>query len=93
MICSGCFREVPDLVGPHSDVCPECYGVAAEDLIPSLLSAEPVGGGAALWEEFAEDLEAYLACWESLEAIDQLESLEAPDCAPGFPIFGGRPRF
>ena len=36
MICSSCLRNVPDLIGPHCDLCPACYGIDAEDFVPSL---------------------------------------------------------
>ena len=57
MHCPGCSRDVPDLIGPGRGLCPDCYGVIAEDLIPSLLAdlgheleaeAEEALGGLAL---------------------------------------------
>jgi hypothetical protein len=96
MICPGCLRDVPDLIdGPEETLCPECLGISADDLIPSLLeslaameeeeelateSQGPSRNADDAWEEEASFL---------LDRLDELEPIE--DDYP--PMFGGRPRF
>ena len=100
MICPGCLRDVPDLIdGPEETLCPECLGISADELIPSLLESL-----AAIEEEELEtsDDPAEVSglsrhaddAWEEeasflLERLDELEPIE--DDYP--PMFGGRPRF
>ena len=100
MICPGCFRDVPDLVdGPEETLCPECLGISADELIPSLLESL-----AAIEEEEIrahDDLGEVSAlsrhvddAWEEeaqflLDRLDELEPIE--DDYP--PMFQGRPRF
>ena len=90
MICCSCLQNVPDLVGPEKDLCPECYGFVAEDLIPSLLKG--------LAESEGEEHDAFLQ--EFPEELLDADDLEGP---PGYspcegdtevvPTFQGRPRF
>jgi len=90
MICLGCFREVPDLVGPDTDLCPECHGLSAEDFVPSLAAAWPLEATAEdddFFRELAEDFAALLA---ELDDSDDFGDLAGP---ANFPTFQGRPRF
>jgi hypothetical protein len=96
MFCFGCFRDVPDLVGPNEDLCPECHGISAEDFVPSLAAAGPQKAKAAddeLIHRFAEDFADFLAELDDFEdlddAVDELDVEEPAD----FPTFRGRPRF
>jgi hypothetical protein len=101
------LRDVPDLVGPGEDLCAECYGVAAEVMMPSLLKG---------WEEAEEDLErdlyevidekiaGFFATGDALLA-DLAEEEERNDASlfgdlmadfdhgEGLPTFHGKPRF
>jgi len=90
MICCGCLQNVPDLVGPEKDLCPECYGIVAEDLIPSLLAG---------WaEREGKKHEAFLRDFS--EGFLEADELEAPleysaraGNTEAAPTFQGRPRF
>jgi hypothetical protein len=105
MLCPGCLRDVPDLVGPHEDLCPECFGIAADVVIPSLLSALEDGEPGDILFEESEGWtgSASGAAWsypeeEEIEA-DPLfpRSLLDDVLGPGEdrrrPTFRGRPRF
>jgi hypothetical protein len=91
MICSSCLRNVPDLIGPQHDLCPACFGVAAEDYVPSL--HEP-------WcEESHDPAQLSLAePWYLEDLLDGLEAELAADLLDGDtlldpPSFHGRRRF
>jgi hypothetical protein len=60
------LKDVPDLIGPHGGLCPECYGIAAEELIPSLLKD---------WQSGGEDLDEE-APWESLDRAWDWDELD-----------------
>ena len=90
MICPGCFRDVPDLIGPGTGLCPACYGVSAEELVPSHLAAHHPAGlkwSHAFFEVFAEDFAAFLC------DLDELEDLDGIDAPAESPTFQGKPRF
>ena len=100
MICPGCLRDVPDLIdGPEETLCPECLGISADELIPSLLESLAAIEEEELAPDDPGDLSGNLArhpddAWEEeaqflLERLDELEPIE--DDYP--PMFGGRPRF
>jgi hypothetical protein len=90
MICLGCLKDVPDLVGPEESLCPDCYGLVSEDLIPSLLAGWAESEGAkheAFLQEFSEDF---------LETEELEDPCEYSACAGNLdaaPTFQGRPRF
>ncbi len=78
---------------PEESLCPECLGVAAEDLVPSLLhfqehDQEPHGG---FWAEFADDFAEYLEDSESEAFFSDIEG--DLDLLDGAPSFQGKPRF
>jgi hypothetical protein len=103
MTCPHCLRDVPLLVGPDA-VCPDCYLVASEDLIPSLF-----GGVVDEGEEensvpdYVEDCLSEIDSGYSpsgggwpLESDDDFETSgasETPWDGAWPPTFGGRPRF
>ena len=101
MLCPGCLRDVPDLVGPHEDLCPECFGIAADVVIPSLLNALDEEPGDLVFEESDDGTGTpFGARWSFLEEeIDPvfprslLEDIEEPQQDRCRPTFQGRPRF
>ena len=100
MICTGCYRDVPDLVGPAEDLCPECFGVAAEDLVPSMLAAYEHGHGfhGSFWDDFAADFAEYIGESDESDEENDWDSLladfeEELDPFDGPPSFRGKPRF
>jgi hypothetical protein len=100
MLCPGCLRDVPHLVGPHEDLCPECFGIAADVVIPSLLSALDEGEPDIFFEE--SDVGPGSA-WSFLDEDEPVAdplfpaSLLGEDAERGdtrsLPTFRGRPRF
>lgn len=92
MICSCCYRDVPDLVGPEHEVCPQCYGVSADDFVPSAFAAaEPcVSSHSDFWKEFTSDFREYFEAAEAEGDSCLPDELEFDD---EFPTFRGKPRF
>ena len=91
---------MPDLIdGPEETLCPECLGISADELIPSLLESLAAIEEEELAPDDPGDLSGNIArhpddAWEEeaqflLERLDELEPIE--DDFP--PMFGGRPRF
>jgi hypothetical protein len=101
MLCPGCLRDVPDLVGPHEDLCPECFGIAADVVIPSLLSALDEEPGDIVFEENDDGTGTpFGARWSFLdEETDPLfprsllDEAQEPRQDRCLPTFQGRPRF
>lgn len=96
MICPGCLREVAGLTGPD-DLCPECFRIATQELIPSLYS-EVLDEDE--WQDDLEDPDdlSTRASWDMSE-LDPISDNDAfpedslfGDCGPP-PTFGGRRRF
>lgn len=98
MICSGCFREVPDLLGPGHDLCPECLGISSEDYLPAYHEQQFFGASGLeashgdLWTQFAEDFADYLLGQEGEDLPPGIGLLDEGDDDP-IPLFGGKPRF
>ena len=98
MLCPGCWKDVPDLIGPDDGLCPECYGIAAEELIPSLLK-DWVSGAEELDEEAPWESLDRLLGWDELDIfggahLSELSWLwEDQDDNETPPPFLGRPRF
>jgi len=91
MICSSCLRDVPDLTGPGHDVCPACYGVAADDYMPSLHDPWCSGDGEGADLHLAEPW--YLEDLLSGIEADLTGDLDDGDSLLEPPSFGGRRRF
>jgi hypothetical protein len=91
MICSSCLRDVPDLTGPRHDVCPTCYGVAAEDYFPSV--HDPWCDGDCEGEELQLAEPWYLEDLLSGIEADLTADLDDGDLLLDPPCFHGRRRF
>lgn len=95
MICSGCYRDVPDLVDLDHDLCCECLGIDPEFLVPSLCPPAVAlrGDSESFWDEFTAAFHAYV------EASSFEESAGLRDTPPegldweDLPTFDGSPRF
>lgn len=103
MTCPNCLRDVPKLVGPDL-VCPDCYLVASEDLIPSLFGGVvDEGEEENMVPDYVEDCirEPDSGCFPPggewpFESDDDFEisgAAETPWGGAWPPTFGGRPRF
>src|SRR5688572_25781048 len=69
MICPGCLRDVPDLVGPGEDLCPDCFGIDADVLYSSEIQPSGIHAwGIHPWEEAEEG--------EDLDELDETDEAE-----------------